>query len=126
MRSQAERPSRISSAIATAGTVLKFDCESSRRASRRLSQYREKSLAESIHRATHRLDSKGVSEPLHHPERSPSQENVIFIFPLLPRIKNSLEPRQACPFPREGLSVGKIVAILQLGGLHHRYERIAA
>jgi len=31
-----------------------------------------------------------------------------------------------CPFPREALKVGKIVAIPQLGGLHHRYERIAA
>jgi transposase InsO family protein len=31
-----------------------------------------------------------------------------------------------CPFPREALQVGKIVAIPQLGGLHHRYERIAA
>src|ERR1700746_674946 len=30
------------------------------------------------------------------------------------------------PFPREVLNVGKIVAIPQLGGLHHRYERIAA
>ncbi|HEX4169681.1 MAG TPA: integrase core domain-containing protein [Bryobacteraceae bacterium] len=31
-----------------------------------------------------------------------------------------------CPFPRAALNVGKIVAIPQLGGLHHRYERIAA
>jgi transposase InsO family protein len=31
-----------------------------------------------------------------------------------------------CPFPRETLTAGKIVAIPQLGGLHHRYERIAA
>jgi len=31
-----------------------------------------------------------------------------------------------CPFPREALKCGKIVAIPQLGGLHHRYERIAA
>ena len=31
-----------------------------------------------------------------------------------------------CPFPRAALKVGKIVAIPQLGGLHHRYERIAA
>ena len=31
-----------------------------------------------------------------------------------------------CPFPREPLKVGNIVAIPQLGGLHHRYERIAA
>src|SRR3954452_320975 len=31
-----------------------------------------------------------------------------------------------CPFPREALKFGKIVAIPQLGGLHHRYQRIAA
>jgi transposase InsO family protein len=31
-----------------------------------------------------------------------------------------------CPFPRQASSVGQIVAIPQLGGLHHRYERIAA
>jgi putative transposase len=31
-----------------------------------------------------------------------------------------------CPFPREVLKVGKIVAIPQLGGLHYRYERTAA
>ena len=31
-----------------------------------------------------------------------------------------------CPFPRPALKVGKIVAIPQLGGLHHRYERTAA
>ena len=31
-----------------------------------------------------------------------------------------------CPFPRKVLSIGKIIAIPQLGGLHHRYERHAA
>ena len=31
-----------------------------------------------------------------------------------------------CPFARQALSAGKIVAIPQLGGLQHRYERIAA
>jgi len=31
-----------------------------------------------------------------------------------------------CPFPRAVSSIGKIVEIPQLGGLHHRYERIAA
>jgi putative transposase len=31
-----------------------------------------------------------------------------------------------CPFPREALKFGKIAAIPQLGGLHHRYERIPA
>ena len=31
-----------------------------------------------------------------------------------------------CPFPRQVLSVGKVIAIPQLEGLHHRYERVAA
>ena len=31
-----------------------------------------------------------------------------------------------CPFPRPVLSVGKIIEIPQIGGLHHRYERAAA
>jgi putative transposase len=31
-----------------------------------------------------------------------------------------------CPSPRQVMSAGKIIAIPQLGGLHHRYERAAA
>jgi transposase InsO family protein len=31
-----------------------------------------------------------------------------------------------CPLPRQVSSAGRIVEIPQLGGLHHRYERIAA
>jgi len=31
-----------------------------------------------------------------------------------------------CPFPRPVSSIGRIIAIQQLGGLHHRYERVAA
>jgi hypothetical protein len=31
-----------------------------------------------------------------------------------------------CPFPRQALSIGKIIAVPRLGGLHHRYERITA
>jgi len=31
-----------------------------------------------------------------------------------------------CPFPRQVLSSGRIVQISQVGGLHHRYERVAA
>jgi transposase InsO family protein len=33
---------------------------------------------------------------------------------------------EQCPFARETLTSGKIVAIPQLGRLHHRYERMAA
>ena len=43
-----------------------------------------KPLAESIRRATHWLDPKGLPEPLHHSERPPSQENPVFLLPLLP------------------------------------------
>jgi putative transposase len=31
-----------------------------------------------------------------------------------------------CPIPRQVLSNGRIIEIQQLGGLHHRYERVAA
>jgi putative transposase len=31
-----------------------------------------------------------------------------------------------CPLPRQVSSVGRIIEIPQLGGLHHRYERVAA
>jgi putative transposase len=31
-----------------------------------------------------------------------------------------------CPFPRQVSRIGRIVEIPQLGGLHHRYQRVAA
>jgi hypothetical protein len=31
-----------------------------------------------------------------------------------------------CPYPRQVSSIGRIIAIPHLGGLHHRYERVAA
>lgn len=31
-----------------------------------------------------------------------------------------------CPFPRQVLTTGRILEIPQVGGLHHRYERVAA
>ena len=40
--------------------------------------------------------------------------------------RTHLSLAKECPFPREVLKVGKIVAIPQVGGLHHRYERTAA
>ena len=41
------------------------------------------------------------------------------------RSRTHLSLDKEWPFTREALKVGKIVAIPQLGGLHHRYERIA-
>ena len=79
-----DRDSRYSAEVRTANQIAGCGGDSDRTA---------KSMAESIRRATHRLNSTGVSEPLHHSKRSPSQENVVFLFPLLPRIENPLEPR---------------------------------
>jgi putative transposase len=40
--------------------------------------------------------------------------------------RTHLSLEKQCPLRREVLKLGKIVTIPQLGGLHHRYERIAA
>ena len=46
--------------------------------------------------------------------------------PLLTTLDRLFWVSLRCPFPREVLKAGKIVAIPQLGSLHHWYERIAA
>ena len=40
--------------------------------------------------------------------------------------RTHLELDKQCPFPRQVSNIGNIIAIPQLGGLHHHYERIAA
>jgi hypothetical protein len=52
--------------------------------------------------------------------------NPGFLFRLLPRIEDSFRLDKQCPHTRLASSVGRIVKIPHLGGLHHRYERIAA
>jgi hypothetical protein len=42
------------------------------------------------------------------------------------RSRTHLGLKKECPFPRPVSSIGKITEIPQLGGLHHRYERLAA
>jgi hypothetical protein len=54
------------------------------------------------------------------------QKNAACYFRYYHDPRTHLSLGKQCPFPREALSVGKIVAIPQLGGLHHRYERVAA
>ncbi|MGH9631532.1 MAG: integrase core domain-containing protein [Bryobacteraceae bacterium] len=40
--------------------------------------------------------------------------------------RTHLALEKQCPFPRPVSSIGRIIQIPQLGGLHHRYERLAA
>jgi transposase InsO family protein len=42
------------------------------------------------------------------------------------RSRTHLGLEKQCPIPRQVSSIGKIIEISQLGGLHHRYERVAA
>jgi putative transposase len=123
--SQTERPPSISSAIATAGTVLKFDCESSRWASRRFSQHRE--VPGRIHTAS---DSSARFEGcLNHYivlNARHLKRTLSSYFRYYHESRTHLSLAKQCPFLQEALSVGKLVTIPQLGGLHHRYERIAA
>jgi hypothetical protein len=45
---------------------------------------------------------------------------------LLPPIAHPSGAQQACPIERDIMSVGTIIEIDEVGGLHHRYERVAA
>jgi putative transposase len=116
---------QYSSAIATAGTVLRFDRESSR---------------------WHAADSDCAQSPWQNPDaerligsirRECLNHDIILNARHLKRTLSSyfcychesrthLNVSKQCPFPREVLKAGKIVATPQLGSLHHRYERIAA
>src|SRR3989441_2851723 len=42
------------------------------------------------------------------------------------RSRTHLGLDKQCPIPRQVSSIGRIIEIPQLGGLHHRYERVAA
>jgi transposase InsO family protein len=42
------------------------------------------------------------------------------------RSRTHLGLDKQCPFPRPVSRIGRIIAVPQLGGLHHRYERVAA
>jgi hypothetical protein len=42
------------------------------------------------------------------------------------RSRTHLGLAKQCPFPQQVSSIGRIIEIPQLGGLHHRYERVAA
>jgi len=121
-----------------------------RDATRYLLRDRDGVYGETVH---HRLAWLGIEEVLTAPRspwQNPYAERLIgsirrdcldhFIILNARHLKRTLasyfryyhEPRthlglgKQCPFPWQVSSVGRIVAIPQLGGLHHRYERIAA
>jgi hypothetical protein len=55
---------------------------------------------------------------------------VLFVFFVLEHRSREVRPHLAlgkqCPVPRLVMDDGRIIRILQLGGLHGRYERVAA
>jgi hypothetical protein len=73
-----------------------------------------------------RLDTQRLLEPFRDPKRQASKANTRCVFRLLSRIEDSLGLEKQCPFPGPIASGGKNEEIPQLGGLHHRYEPIAA
>jgi hypothetical protein len=73
-----------------------------------------------------RIDRTRVFESFHHSEQSPLEEDAGFIFSLLPPITPHLALTKQCPVERQAMKDGAIVAIAEVGGRHHRYERVAA
>src|SRR5262249_61461649 len=65
------------------------------------------------------LDPQGLPGPFHHLQHAASETNPEFLFHLLPRIEDLFRTQQAM----STCTVGRIVKIPHLGGLHDRYER---
>jgi hypothetical protein len=82
-------------------------------------------LAKTLRRTLDRLDKKRLLERFRHPEREASEASPGFVLRLLPWFPDLFGARQAMSIPSAG-SIGRIIAMPQLGGLHHRYERVAA
>ena len=83
--------------------------------------------AKSVCGATDRIDPAGVPEPFRDPERPASAEDASGVLPLLPSVAHPPRARQAVSDRTRGDGPrGVIVEKPELGGLHHRYERVAA
>src|SRR5258708_4735033 len=84
-------------------------------------------LAKGLHRARDWVDSARVHRPRDRAQRGQSVSSPEIVYSLLSR-------DQDAPIPGEGHAgesvqppdLGPVVALLQVGGLHHRYERRAA
>jgi hypothetical protein len=88
----------------------------------------EITLAESVRRAPNRVRAAGVSRSPRGAERQPPSPHSRRVSRLLPPNPNPPQPLQglARPRPVQPPAVGEIVALPEVGGLHHRYERRAA
>jgi hypothetical protein len=67
-----------------------------------------------------------MSEPLHRPERPSFKADAACILSLLNQSRPHLALEKQCPIERLVMKHSAIVEIAVLGGLHHRYERVAA
>ena len=82
----------------------------------------------SLCREGHRLDPSGVFGPPHHLQRTPFARVLSSYEDYYHRTRTHLSLGKDCPKPRpvHPPTHGKVIAIPQVGGLHHRYERLAA
>ena len=86
-------------------------------------------VAERLRRARDRLDSSRMPGPRRDLQRTPFAPRPLILRGLLPPSPNASVTRQglsAHSRPVQPHTIGRVVAIRQVGGLHHRYERLAA
>ena len=86
-------------------------------------------LAEPVLRTAHRFHSPRLPGPPHCPQRSPPASHPYALLRLLPSIPGHTSPwieTHRRPEASSHRRLGKVVAIPQVGGLHHRYTRRAA
>jgi hypothetical protein len=85
-------------------------------------------ITESVRRASWRLASSRMLGPGHRPQRELSAPDHQLLLCVLPQCQAPPVAGQGSPEPRavQPPSMGHIVEISEVGGLHHRYERRAA
>jgi hypothetical protein len=67
-----------------------------------------------------------MPEPLHHLDASNLKRTLASYFRYYHQSRPHLALSKQCPIERQVMKDGAFVAIAELGGLHHRYERVAA
>jgi putative transposase len=85
-------------------------------------------LVERLCRARNRFDSPRMFGSHRDLQRAPTAARPVLVYRLLPPTRTHLSLDKDCPDPRPIMPprIGKVIVIPQVGGLHHRYERLAA